>query len=37
MNAAGYPTNAGILVAAGLSDHYDTGVAGVNYGDGADC
>jgi MSHA pilin protein MshA len=29
MNAAGYPTNAGILVAAGLSDHYDTRVAGV--------
>jgi hypothetical protein len=37
MNAAGYPTNAGIPVAAGLSDHYDTRVAGVNYGDGADC
>jgi MSHA pilin protein MshA len=29
MNAAGYPTSAGILVAAGLSDHYDTRVAGV--------
>jgi MSHA pilin protein MshA len=29
MNAAGYPTSAGILVAAGLSDHYDTRTAGV--------
>lgn len=29
MNAAGYPTSAGILVAAGLADHYDTHVAGV--------
>jgi MSHA pilin protein MshA len=29
MNAQGYPTSAGILVAAGLSDHYDTSVAGV--------
>ena len=29
MNAAGYPTSAGILVAAGLADHYDTRVAGV--------
>lgn len=29
MNAQGYPTSAGILVAAGLSDHYDTRVAGV--------
>jgi MSHA pilin protein MshA len=28
MNAQGYPTSAGILVAAGLSDHYDTRVAG---------
>lgn len=29
MNAAGYPTNAGILVAAGLADNYDTRVAGL--------
>ncbi|WP_230021245.1 type II secretion system protein [Massilia sp. Bi118] len=29
MNGAGYPTSAGILVAAGLTDHYDTRVAGV--------
>jgi MSHA pilin protein MshA len=29
MNAQGYPTGAGILVAAGLSDHYDTRVAGL--------
>lgn len=29
MNAAGYPTKDGILVAAGLSDSYDTRVAGV--------
>jgi MSHA pilin protein MshA len=29
MNEAGYPTSAGILVAAGLSEHYDTRVAGV--------
>jgi MSHA pilin protein MshA len=29
MNGAGYPTNAGILVAAGLADSYDTRVAGV--------
>jgi len=29
MNAAGYPTGAGILVAAGLADNYDTRVAGV--------
>jgi MSHA pilin protein MshA len=29
MNAQGYPTSAGILVAAGLSDHYDTRVAGL--------
>jgi MSHA pilin protein MshA len=29
MNAAGYPTSAGILVAAGLADSYDTRVAGV--------
>jgi MSHA pilin protein MshA len=29
MNEAGYPTNAGILVAAGLADNYDTRVAGV--------
>jgi MSHA pilin protein MshA len=29
MNAQGYPSSAGILVAAGLSDHYDTRVAGV--------
>lgn len=29
MNEAGYPTSAGILVAAGLTDHYDTRVAGV--------
>lgn len=29
MNAAGYPTSAGIVVAAGLADSYDTRVAGV--------
>ena len=29
MNAAGYPTSAGILVAAGLADSYDTRAAGV--------
>jgi MSHA pilin protein MshA len=29
MNEAGYPTRAGILVAAGLADGYDTRVAGV--------
>jgi MSHA pilin protein MshA len=29
MNAAGYPTSAGILIAAGLADNYDTRVAGV--------
>jgi MSHA pilin protein MshA len=29
MNAQGYPTSAGIVVAAGLSDHYDTRVAGL--------
>jgi MSHA pilin protein MshA len=29
MNAAGYPTSAGILAAAGLADSYDTRVAGV--------
>jgi MSHA pilin protein MshA len=29
MNAAGYPSSAGILVAAGLADGYDTRVAGV--------
>jgi MSHA pilin protein MshA len=29
MNAAGYPSSAGILVAAGLADSYDTRVAGV--------
>jgi MSHA pilin protein MshA len=29
MNAAGYPTSAGILVAAGLADSYDTRLAGV--------
>jgi MSHA pilin protein MshA len=29
MNANGYPTSAGILVAAGLADSYDTRVAGV--------
>ncbi len=29
MNAAGYPTSAGILIAAGVADHYDTRVAGV--------
>jgi MSHA pilin protein MshA len=29
MNEAGYPTSAGILVAAGLADNYDTRVAGV--------
>jgi MSHA pilin protein MshA len=28
MNAAGYPTDDGILVAAGLTDGYDTRVAG---------
>jgi MSHA pilin protein MshA len=29
MNEDGYPTSAGILVAAGLEDHYDTRVASV--------
>lgn len=29
MNGSGYPTSAGILVAAGLADNYDTRVAGV--------
>jgi MSHA pilin protein MshA len=29
MNASGYPTGEGILVAAGLADSYDTRVAGV--------
>ena len=29
MNGSGYPTSAGILVAAGLADDYDTRVAGV--------
>lgn len=29
MNANGYPTSAGIVVAAGLADGYDTSVAGV--------
>jgi len=29
MNANGYPTSAGIVVAAGLADGYDTRVAGV--------
>lgn len=29
MNEAGYPTSAGILVAAGVADNYDTRVAGV--------
>ena len=29
MNEAGWPTSEGILVAAGLSEHYDTRVAGV--------
>jgi len=29
MSEAGYPTEAGILVAAGLAEHYDTRVAGV--------
>jgi MSHA pilin protein MshA len=29
MNAAGYPTSAGILVAAGVAESYDTRVAGV--------
>ncbi|MGJ7918015.1 prepilin-type N-terminal cleavage/methylation domain-containing protein [Massilia sp. LXY-6] len=29
MNESGYPTSAGILIAAGLADHYDTRVAGV--------
>jgi MSHA pilin protein MshA len=29
MNAVGYPTGAGILVAAGLAENYDTRVAGV--------
>jgi len=29
MNAAGYPTHAGILVAAGLADSYDTRIAGL--------
>ncbi len=29
MNDKGWPTSAGILVAAGLSEHYDTRLAGV--------
>jgi MSHA pilin protein MshA len=29
MNGTGYPTRAGILIAAGLADHYDTHVAGI--------
>jgi MSHA pilin protein MshA len=29
MSPAGYPTSAGILIAAGLADSYDTHVAGV--------
>jgi MSHA pilin protein MshA len=29
MNENGYPTSAGVLVAAGLAEHYDTRVAGV--------
>lgn len=29
MNAAGYPTNEGIVVAAGLAEDYDTRVAGI--------
>ena len=29
MSATGYPSSAGILVAAGLADHYDTRVPGV--------
>jgi len=29
MNGKGWPTSAGILVAAGLSEHYDTRLAGV--------
>jgi MSHA pilin protein MshA len=29
MNAAGYPTNDGILTAAGLRDSYDTRIAGI--------
>jgi MSHA pilin protein MshA len=29
MNEAGYPTSAGILIAAGVADNYDTRVAGV--------
>jgi MSHA pilin protein MshA len=29
MNGAGYPTNDGILVAAGLKDGYDTRIAGI--------
>ena len=29
MNGAGYPSNAGILVAAGVADTYDTRLAGV--------
>lgn len=29
MNGAGYPTDAGILIAAGIADSYDTHVAGV--------
>lgn len=29
MNGQGWPTSAGILVAAGLADHYETRVAGV--------
>ena len=29
MNGKGWPTRAGILIAAGLSEHYDTRLAGV--------
>lgn len=29
MNGTGWPTAAGIVVAAGLSEHYDTRLAGV--------
>jgi MSHA pilin protein MshA len=29
MNETGYPTSAGILIAAGVADNYDTRVAGV--------
>lgn len=29
MNETGYPTSAGIVIAAGVADHYDTRMAGV--------